>query len=163
MRITISRRGVVAAAVFVALGVAAGIGYAATTSTSNVINACVKNGGQVRILDANDSCKKEEQPLSWNVQGPPGVPGQPGSSSGVRIAYARLLPDGTFDPTRSFGVVGVSNFVYPFGTSARVFCLDLAFAPRWPSTRSPALISRPGGSSGLRIRTASRRIATPLR
>lgn len=39
-----------------------------------LIHACVKtNNGSLRILGASDTCKSNETPLDWNIQGSPGT------------------------------------------------------------------------------------------
>jgi hypothetical protein len=44
------------------------------------INACYSNGdGTVRIVDEGKSCSKNFVPISWNQQGPAGVPGRDGA------------------------------------------------------------------------------------
>lgn len=43
---------------------------------TNTIHACVSVGkGAVRIVDAGEHCKQNEQPLKWNIKGPPGPAG----------------------------------------------------------------------------------------
>src|SRR5690349_9582331 len=46
-----------------------------THEASNVIRACVKQEGQLRVVDSESDCKKNETALAWNVQGPQGAPG----------------------------------------------------------------------------------------
>ena len=60
----------------VMVGVGGGILYAATSSSTGVVNACVNTAGQPRIVTSASECKKSEKPLSWNQQGPPGVGAQ---------------------------------------------------------------------------------------
>lgn len=56
----------------------------AATGPDEVIQACVSRGilglgaGSVRIVDGPDDCLVTEDPVSWNKQGPAGVPGEPG-------------------------------------------------------------------------------------
>src|SRR6266508_4248228 len=49
---------------------------------ANRIHACVKTDpgapGLLRIVGPNDTCKKNETALDWNITGPPGLPGPPG-------------------------------------------------------------------------------------
>jgi hypothetical protein len=61
-------------------------GWAAIPSSQDgTISACLKKDGNIKVIDseAGDSCKKNEQPLSWNVQGPLGAQGEQGPP-GVR-------------------------------------------------------------------------------
>src|SRR4051812_21638683 len=52
---------------------------AADAQAPDVIRACVKASGDVRIMAANEACKPQETPLQWKVQGPQGVPGMNGT------------------------------------------------------------------------------------
>jgi hypothetical protein len=47
-------------------------------ASAQVINACVKNGGTIKIVADPTQCSQGDTPLSWNVQGPQGEPGTPG-------------------------------------------------------------------------------------
>ena len=49
-----------------------------TTASAEVINACVKPNGGMRIVAATTECRGDETPISWNVQGPKGDMGDPG-------------------------------------------------------------------------------------
>ena len=58
----------------------------------NRVHACVKSSsrhqGQVRIVDPDERCKSNEQPLDWNItgpQGPAGPQGPPGALSGFEV------------------------------------------------------------------------------
>ena len=45
-----------------------------------VINACVnRHGGRVRVVPGPNACRRGEQSLAWNVQGPAGPPGPAGA------------------------------------------------------------------------------------
>jgi hypothetical protein len=76
-----NRAKVVAAFVFGTVLATAGTAVAVTVSAPDPINACVsKKDGELRILDPGKTCKtRSEDPLSWNVQGPQGLPGLPGT------------------------------------------------------------------------------------
>src|SRR5262245_56021750 len=52
------------------------------TASAQVIHACVKNGGSLKIVTDPAQCGGGETPLSWNVQGPPGEPGTDGADGG---------------------------------------------------------------------------------
>lgn len=47
----------------------------------NVIQACVRNNGSLRIISGTETCLSAETPLSWNIQGLSGPSGPPGSSN----------------------------------------------------------------------------------
>lgn len=42
---------------------------------TNIIYACVKNNGDIRIVSSTQTCKNNETPLNWNIQGTPGTGG----------------------------------------------------------------------------------------
>lgn len=92
-------------------------GFAQTASTivnSAVIHACVNHDGNLRIVSATTSCRKNEQPLSWNTmgatgpQGPPGPQGQPGIQGAPG-------PQGVPGPQGPPGVAGATTPDARFG------------------------------------------------
>ena len=107
---------VILAAAVVGLGAGGAIAYAAIPGSDTVINACyatrdapkpvlslVLGGaapsyskGDVRILQAGDSCRSYELPISWNQQGPAGAPGPTGPAG----------PSGPPGPSGSPGAPG---------------------------------------------------------
>ncbi len=64
-----------------ALGASVPIAIAATSPDGDgtVIHACVGPGGQLRVVAAEEACRKPETRLTWNQQGSPGLPGLPGA------------------------------------------------------------------------------------
>jgi hypothetical protein len=50
----------------------------ASPATAQVINACVKPNGTLKVVAASGDCASNETPISWNVQGPQGEPGMDG-------------------------------------------------------------------------------------
>jgi len=51
------------------------------SAEGDTIIACVHNtsqGNNVRIVESVDDCKNYENPLEWNIQGPPGADGMDG-------------------------------------------------------------------------------------
>src|SRR3990172_7725198 len=67
---------------------------AATHARGQVINACAKPNGNLRLVDDSTACRRNETPLSWSVQGPkgdkgdpgtPGMDGERGSPDGARV------------------------------------------------------------------------------
>ena len=51
----------------------------AAAQAQQVINACVKENGAMRIVSDSAECRAREAPLSWNREGPQGAPGEPGT------------------------------------------------------------------------------------
>ena len=92
---------VVAAFVFGAVLATAGTAVAVTVSSPDPINACVsKKDGTLRILGPGKTCNsRSENPLSWNVQGPQGLPGLPGVQGPAGVSalprYTLVKGDGS--------------------------------------------------------------------
>ncbi len=71
----------VGALVVGAIAVLAGVAWSTIPSADGEIWACYKkSGGTVRIIDESRSCKADETRISWNQQGPQGLPGEPGQA-----------------------------------------------------------------------------------
>jgi hypothetical protein len=62
----------------VALIAGSAAGGSLAGASDGVIQACVHPKEGLRIVSSADECKKFEQALAWNVQGPKGDPGEPG-------------------------------------------------------------------------------------
>jgi hypothetical protein len=74
IRMSLNRTAVSVASIF--LGLALVISMPPRAS-AQVIHACVNNSsGDMKIVPAGATCQRNWAPLSWNVQGPPGPPGQ---------------------------------------------------------------------------------------
>ena len=77
----LKKRLLLVGAVLVVGGAAVAIAYAAIPSGGGVITACyMKSSGALRVIDAGQSCKNNEQNLSWNIQGAKGDPGETGET-----------------------------------------------------------------------------------
>ncbi len=75
---------VVLAFVFGFLGSQAATIVSARGGDGGLINACVQNrSGEIRIVAANDACRRAEYHLNWNVGGGP----TPGSLSGLEVVW----------------------------------------------------------------------------
>ena len=77
--ITMSRKARLAIGMSLGMSVVAGatIVLIATTS-SDLIHACVRSGGAIRIVGDPGVCNPAETPLTWNQQGVPGERGPQG-------------------------------------------------------------------------------------
>jgi type VI protein secretion system component Hcp len=64
----------------VILLVFSGVGvYAATQQNENqILYACTKDNGQIRLVDESTSCDPNEEKIYWNVEGPTGPTGAQG-------------------------------------------------------------------------------------
>src|SRR5262245_59454897 len=75
---------------------------------AGVIHACVKSGGDagnVRIVSDPSQCKKNEQALRWNTEGPAGPAGPAGAAG----------PAGPAGDTGATGATGGQGLVGPAG------------------------------------------------
>jgi hypothetical protein len=91
------RKTLILGALLVAVA-AAGIGYAAIPhSSTGVISACKDNKGTLKAIDAEAGqiCNANQQPLSWNQQGPQGPAGAQGPAG----------PQGSVGPAGPSGVI----------------------------------------------------------
>jgi Collagen triple helix repeat (20 copies) len=98
------------------LVLAAGAALAAERSperkANGVINACVKKpGGRVRIVSGPWQCRRGEQAVSWNIQGPAGPPGETGPAGATGPAG----PAGERGPAGSDGAPGPPGAAGPAG------------------------------------------------
>src|SRR5438105_15731570 len=73
---------------------------------NGVIYACAsKHGGRLRVVDNVSACRRGEQPLAWNVQGPAGAPGPTGAAG----------PAGSPGPPGASGPPGPAGATGPQG------------------------------------------------
>lgn len=55
----------------------------AQNNESNQIYACANNtNGELRMVEKDAECRKNENSISWSIKGPPGPPGKDGDASG---------------------------------------------------------------------------------
>src|SRR5438067_2672856 len=98
------------------LGLGAGAAVAAHGTAhkraNGVIWACAKKaGGRLRAVAGPGRCRRGEQALSWNVQGPAGPPGSAGAtgSAGPQGAAGPPGADGARGPTGAKGPTGAAG------------------------------------------------------
>ena len=111
------RFGAVAA---LALGLAAGVAGAGLDAflADDVIYACrAKSTGSLRVPAPGTSCKSDEQPLQWNVQGPAG-PAGPMGAQGPQGPVGPAGPPGAAGPRGATGATGPQGPPGPVGVSA---------------------------------------------
>ena len=94
------RRGLsprlVAAGTCSALLLAASAAYAgigALTAEETIVACKAAGTGLLRGVDDASECRTNEEPLTWNTQGPPGLPGPPGAGGLNRLEYVTASPD----------------------------------------------------------------------
>ena len=57
----------------------ASVRLSAQNGEASVVHSCLKKkGGELKIIGADEDCKKNETPLEWNLQGPSGPQGDLG-------------------------------------------------------------------------------------
>ena len=84
-------------------GVALAVQPGSRRPNNAVINSCVKKkDGRVRIVAPNASCRRNELPLAWNVQGPAG----PAGAVGTAGATGPAGPGGAPGPAGAKGDAG---------------------------------------------------------
>ena len=68
------------AALAVVVAALGGVGYAAIPGSNGVISACRDSKGALKVIDAEagQTCGPNQQPLTWNQQGPAGPQGPVG-------------------------------------------------------------------------------------
>ena len=87
-----------------------------------VINACVqRHTGRVRVVAGPNACRRGEQPVAWNVQGPAGPPG-PAGAPGADGAPGPAGPPGATGAQGPAGATGARGPTGPAG--AQVASLD---------------------------------------
>lgn len=81
-------------AVALALGASVPIAIAATSpdGAGDVIHACIGPNGQLRVVGADEACRKPETRLTWNQEGPAGLPGLAGAEGELGPAGAAGPP-----------------------------------------------------------------------
>jgi hypothetical protein len=96
MTIELTRGRVALVVVALAVGIA-GVSYAAVPGSNGTISACKDSKGTLKVIDAEagQTCSANQQPLTWNQQGPAGTQGAPGvSGREVVVAETGLSSEG---------------------------------------------------------------------
>ena len=106
MRVLSTRTGVVGAAIVVVMTASAAI--ASATVDQNVITACTRPNGGVRLAQAPGDCKDNEGTVSWNQTGPAGARGPegPAGEDGAPGAAGPAGPTGATGPRGPAGQPG---------------------------------------------------------
>jgi hypothetical protein len=103
-----------------AAAAAGGIAWATIPSPNGVITACYqKNNGQLRVVDAGESCNPSELALQWNQTGPQGAQGPEGSRgpTGPQGLLGRDGATGARGVTGATGTTGERGPVGPTGAA----------------------------------------------
>ena len=86
--------------------------------TNDLVHACVNHSsGSIKIVDADDRCKKNWTPLDWNLVGPEGPQGPvgPEGPEGPQGPVGPQGPEGTQGPVGPEGPEGPQGEVGPQG------------------------------------------------
>jgi hypothetical protein len=97
---------IISLGIIAALAVITGTAYAFTDG--GVIHACVKSEGQVRIVKDASECKQQETHIQWNIVGPPGSKGDPGSK-GLQGEVGPVGPQGLQGEIGPAGLQGLQG------------------------------------------------------
>ena len=100
-----STESIVLAVVMLATGIGIGMGAMATAQSNTVYYACVGNSGNVKMVKASETCKKNENRIEWNQRGPQGLAG-PAGADGADGADGT---DGTEGPQGPIGATGAQG------------------------------------------------------
>jgi hypothetical protein len=74
------RRALILGGLCVVVAAVASVGWAMTSATSDKFVACAKKkGGALRLVVAAKDCRKTERAVTWNQDGPRGLPGPKGA------------------------------------------------------------------------------------
>lgn len=69
----------------------------------NLIHSCVDKEGNIRIVSANDTCKKKETALDWNKEGIQGPPGPAGGNTDTPFICPHCALNGAGSGDEIFG------------------------------------------------------------
>jgi Lamin Tail Domain/Collagen triple helix repeat (20 copies) len=115
MRLHRRRVLLVALPLVLAAGTALAAERASERKAIGVINACVKKpGGRVRVVSGPGQCRRGEQAVSWNIQGPAGPRGETGPA-GPAGPPGAPGSDGARGPTGAAGPAGPAGPTGPAG------------------------------------------------
>src|SRR6185503_14155762 len=96
-----------------AAAAAGGIAWATIPAPNGVITACYqKNNGQLRVVEAGESCNASELALRWNQTGARGVPGRDGAA-GANGATGPKGATGERGPVGPTGAAGEAPVTPP--------------------------------------------------
>ena len=110
--------------------------WAATSSDSQTLNACVANNGTIRLVAVPSDCQKNEQAISWNTTGPAGPQGPAGTAGAT--GPAGPAGSAAANPDTAVGTVQITaqkeGTIGPFALEA--FSHEIS-VPRDPSSGLP--------------------------
>jgi hypothetical protein len=97
----------------------AGLAGALSSDGGKIHGCVVSTSGYVRIVGANDTCKKGETPIDWNITGPTGPAGPTGSAGpvGSTGSTGPAGPSGPEGPAGSNGPEGPTGQAGPTGAT----------------------------------------------
>jgi hypothetical protein len=169
----------VAAAAIALLVAVSGVAVASIPDGGGVVHACSqKKGGGLRVIDTAKrgfagKCRSTEKALSWNQQGPKGLPGTAGApgaqgtagaagtpgtpgAPGAALGWAHVLVDGTVDSGHN---VTSANVTHPFATG---YCfIGLGFVPHAAVVSLDALNFTAGSTDAAQVKIGGNFSSTP--
>ena len=72
------RRALILGGLCVVVAAVGSVGWAMTSANEKFVACAKKKGGAMRLVDAAKDCRKTERVVTWNQQGPRGLPGPRG-------------------------------------------------------------------------------------
>jgi hypothetical protein len=124
---------------------------------TDVIQACRhKWSGELRVVNAASSCRRNERPLAWNVSGPPG-PAGPSGPEGAPGPAGPAGAQGPAGPPGERGETGATGPAGPAGTTGAVGPAGPPGAAGPPGPAGPAgsAIESLGDLDGIACTTAA--------
>jgi hypothetical protein len=120
------RRLTLSAFVVAVFCVGLGVAFAAIPGPDGVIHACYLSNGTLRLIDPSvSSCRSNETPVEWNIQGRAGDQG-PAGAAGLPGATGATGATGDTGPAGPQGVPGPSSLpVVQLATSIDVHALAM--------------------------------------
>jgi hypothetical protein len=126
---------------FAALSLVASAAYASIPAGNGTISACKDAKGALKVIDAEagQTCGPNQQPLSWNQQGPAGPQGPAGISgysgsveySALNSSTKKLASAACPPGTRVLGGGGLITSELGTGTTGIAIVYSYAFAGSW--------------------------------
>src|SRR5881398_2103271 len=99
-------------ALLVAAPAGGAVAIAQLPNDTGVIRGCVRKDGHLRLATAKRTCRKNERPISWNVRGPKGPKGDPGTVDSLeRLNGVACRTDG-HDGTVELSYDGAAQAVF---------------------------------------------------
>lgn len=118
-------------------GVAIGLGgvaFATIPDSSGTIHGCYIKNGNLRIVESENDCRRNENTLAWNQQG---RPGPPGTGTGVRTFYDDVSAEECTSSTTYTGLTTPGPAVQPTVPTNAIVLLQFSVDIQAPGPPGP--------------------------